>query len=174
MHIGGGNPGVWGAGGKGDNAPAWLKNAYYNTTDATDPQMVAAKTESASAPSTNPLYNSAQASAGPTATPPAPDEKSHNGILVQAFNKLTGNDVQVPGSILGADTDKLAKGFAGIGDFAKALSADTDSINSQIARGAARAQAGRNDQPVELTFLDFAAERKKKKGGISGLGGYFV
>lgn len=31
MHIGFGNPGVWGAGGKGENAPAWLRNAYYDT-----------------------------------------------------------------------------------------------------------------------------------------------
>jgi len=28
MHIGGGNAGVWGAGGKGANAPAWLRKAY--------------------------------------------------------------------------------------------------------------------------------------------------
>lgn len=28
MHIGFGNPGVWGAGGKGANAPAWLTEAY--------------------------------------------------------------------------------------------------------------------------------------------------
>jgi len=31
MHIGMGNPGVWGAGGKGDNAPDWLKAAYNGT-----------------------------------------------------------------------------------------------------------------------------------------------
>ena len=28
MHVGFGNPGVWGAGGKGANAPAWLTEAY--------------------------------------------------------------------------------------------------------------------------------------------------
>jgi hypothetical protein len=177
MHIGMGEPAVWGAGGKGDNAPAWLKNAYNNTTDANDPQMVATRTDSASAPSKNPLYNSAQASAAPSSSAPttaAPEEKSHNGILVQALNKITGSNMQIPDTILGADTDKLAKGFSGLGDFAKALSADTDSLNKQSAQAAARAQAGRSDNPVELTFLDFAAERKKKKGSLSGLGGYFV
>ncbi|UMA67278.1 hypothetical protein LVO79_21095 (plasmid) [Roseivivax marinus] len=29
MHIGFGNPAVWGAGGKGANAPGWLRTAYY-------------------------------------------------------------------------------------------------------------------------------------------------
>lgn len=29
MHVGFGNPGVWGAGGKGANAPEWLRNAYH-------------------------------------------------------------------------------------------------------------------------------------------------
>jgi hypothetical protein len=28
MHVGFGNPGVWGAGGKGANAPSWLREAY--------------------------------------------------------------------------------------------------------------------------------------------------
>lgn len=28
MHIGFGNPGVWGAGGSGDNTPGWLKEAF--------------------------------------------------------------------------------------------------------------------------------------------------
>lgn len=32
MHIGFGAPAVWGAGGKGANAPAWLRNAYYSAT----------------------------------------------------------------------------------------------------------------------------------------------
>ena len=29
MHLGFGSPSVWGAGGQGENAPAWLKEAYY-------------------------------------------------------------------------------------------------------------------------------------------------
>lgn len=29
MHVGFGNPGVWGAGGKGANAPGWLREAYH-------------------------------------------------------------------------------------------------------------------------------------------------
>lgn len=32
MHIGFGTPAVWGAGGKGENAPAWLREAYGNGT----------------------------------------------------------------------------------------------------------------------------------------------
>lgn len=175
MHIGMGTPAVWGAGGKSDNAPAWLKNAYYGTTDATDPQMVAARTDSASSPSKNPLYNSVQALAAPSSsepTPPAPDAR--DGILVKAYNKITGSDVHVPDSILGMQTNDITKGAGILGDFAKTLSQNEQDINNQIARGAARAQAGRNDNPVELTFLDFNAERKKKKGSLGGLGGYYI
>ena len=40
MHIGMGAPGVWGAGGKGANAPVWLKAAYNNPW--TDPAPAAA------------------------------------------------------------------------------------------------------------------------------------
>ncbi len=32
MHLGFGTPGVWGAGGKGANAPAWLRNAFDGTS----------------------------------------------------------------------------------------------------------------------------------------------
>ena len=42
MHIGYGDPAVWGAGGKGANAPEWLRSAYGDT-----PQMVARDTMAA-------------------------------------------------------------------------------------------------------------------------------
>lgn len=32
LHIGMGTPGVWGAGGKGDNAPSWLRSAFNGST----------------------------------------------------------------------------------------------------------------------------------------------
>ena len=34
MHVGFGAPAVWGAGGKGANAPEWLRQAYYGTQEA--------------------------------------------------------------------------------------------------------------------------------------------
>ncbi|PSH64652.1 hypothetical protein [Phyllobacterium sophorae] len=37
MHIGGGNPGVWGAGGKGTNAAPWLSAAYNGATPPPNP-----------------------------------------------------------------------------------------------------------------------------------------
>lgn len=37
MHVGFGTPSVWGAGGKGANAPDWLRNAYYD--DGSDRQV---------------------------------------------------------------------------------------------------------------------------------------
>lgn len=37
MHIGFGAPAVWGAGGKGDNAPEWLREAYYGARGTQTP-----------------------------------------------------------------------------------------------------------------------------------------
>ena len=37
MHVGFGNPGVWGAGGSGDNAPGWLKTAFNGAQAGGDP-----------------------------------------------------------------------------------------------------------------------------------------
>lgn len=37
MHIGFGNEAVWGAGGKGENAPDWLRAAYHGSTPAQPP-----------------------------------------------------------------------------------------------------------------------------------------
>lgn len=107
--------------------------------------------------------------------------KSQNGVLVDAYNKLTGSNVQVPKTIPdsvpifgGAETAKVMKGIGGLGDLGKAMSAETESLNRQASQAAARAQAGRNSEPVEIQFIDYAAERRKKKGALGGLGGYFV
>ena len=47
MHVGMGNPGVWGAGGKGASAPSWLRAAYGNPW--VEPQRPAAAVAAASA-----------------------------------------------------------------------------------------------------------------------------
>jgi len=39
MHIGFGNPAVWGAGGKGENAPDWLRQAFGGVTDGETGQV---------------------------------------------------------------------------------------------------------------------------------------
>lgn len=41
MHIGFGNPGVWGAGGKGENAPDWLRSAFAQEASQRAPVQVA-------------------------------------------------------------------------------------------------------------------------------------
>jgi hypothetical protein len=158
-----------------NNRLLWANQAYSNDRSGTAPAPVGTLGPIERG-STNPLYNSAQASAAPSSSaptpPPAPDAR--DGILVKAYNKITGSDVHVPDSILGMQTNDITKGAGILGDFAKTLSQNDQDINNQIARGAARAQAGRNDNPVELTFLDFNAERKKKKGSLGGLGGYYI
>lgn len=40
MHIGFGNPAVWGAGGSGDTAPEWLKTAYNGALSGTVPGQI--------------------------------------------------------------------------------------------------------------------------------------
>jgi len=175
MHVGMGNPGVWGAGGKGDNAPAWLKAAYNGTEydPSTDAVAVAQKAQPQPSPvSDNPLVASVQAKM-PDAKPVEPAKpESRNGILVQAFNKLTGNDYQVPDTILGAKTDSVMKGFSGLGDFAKTMMESDESINKQI-QAAAR-NSGRSSTPVELDFTPTAMLKRKRRGSLSGLGGYLA
>lgn len=116
---------------------------------------------------------------GKEADAPKPEEpKSHNGILIQAANKIFGTDIEMPSKLPenipifgGADISKVSKGF---GDLAKTF-AETDQLNNQqVQRAAARAQAGRDSAPVEIQFIDYASERRKKKGALGGLGGYFV
>lgn len=47
MHVGFGNPGVWGAGGRGANAPDWLKAAYNGAPASVVSQMQASAQPSA-------------------------------------------------------------------------------------------------------------------------------
>ncbi|GCA50639.1 hypothetical protein KGO5_03086 [Sinorhizobium sp. KGO-5] len=177
MHIGMGNPGVWGAGGKGDNAPDWLR-AAYNGAAGGKPDVVAEVVAAANKPEPAspqmPILGQAQASAQPQPKPEEP--KSNNGILVQAFNKLTGSNVQVPDKIFGAEIDDINKGFAGLGDFAKTITENDQSINNQIQASARAASGNRNVTPVELQMLSSfqPMSKKKRKGALSGLGGYFV
>lgn len=175
MHIGMGNPGVWGAGGKSDNAPAWLKAAYGGTKIDPVAEVVAAGPASTSPASDNPLFNLIQ---GKAAEAPKPEEpKSNNGVLVDAYNKLTGSNIEMSSKLPddipifgGADIGKLTKGLSA---FSTASAENDANINKSINAAAARAQSGRNSQPVELQFVDFAADRRRRKalGGLGGLGG---
>ena len=50
MHIGFGSPGVWGAGGRGANAPEWLRAAYYAAPAPAQPTAPAVMAINAAAP----------------------------------------------------------------------------------------------------------------------------
>lgn len=179
MHVGMGNPGVWGADGKGDNAPEWLR-AAYNGAPSGKPDVIAEVVAAANKPEPAspqiPILGQAQANAQPQPQPKPEEPKSNNGILVQAFNKLTGSNVQVPDKIFGAEIDDINKGFAGLGDFAKTITENDQSINNQIQASARAASGNRNVTPVELQMLSSyqPMSKKKRKGALSGLGGYFV
>lgn len=180
LHMGMGTPSRWGAGGKSANAPAWLAAAYDGTKYDPVADVIAAgpAKSTSSLTSDNPLFAMIQ---GKSADAPKPEEpKSNNGVLVDAYNKITGSKFEMPSKLPdnipifgGADIGKLSKGLSA---FATASAENDANINKQISSAAARAQAGRNSQPVELQFIDYAAERRKKKnlGGLGGLGGLLI
>lgn len=170
MHIGMGSPGVWGAGGKGDNAPEWLKAAYNGAPYQAKPDIVSeviAAADPASVPKEIPGAETL------ALAQKAEEPKSRNGVLIDAYNNLTGSDVQIGDKILGMDTDKVTKGFSQIGDFAKTLAEQDAALNSQI-QATARAQGGRigGGSPVEIAILSSLPEQRKRRGGLSGLGGF--
>lgn len=71
MHIGMGAPGVWGAGGKGANAPVWLKAAFNNPWTDPAPAAVAAQPSAPAAPPQRPataVAASQQQPAAPSAS----------------------------------------------------------------------------------------------------------
>lgn len=172
MHIGMGNPGVWGKDGKGDNAAPWLKAAYNGTPlGKTD---VVAEVLAAGGNPVDPPSPAIQSVAMATDTK-TEQPKSNNGILVDAFNKITGKNVQMPQppkEILGIETGKFSKAASGIGDFATALMENDQQLNNQIA--AASAGRGRSNQPVEFAFMPSAIPPKRRKGGLGNFGGYLV
>lgn len=67
MHIGMGAPGVWGAGGKGANAPVWLKAAFNNPWTDPAPAAVAAQPSAPAAPPQRPATAVAAAQQQPAA-----------------------------------------------------------------------------------------------------------
>lgn len=72
MHIGFGSEAVWGAGGKGENAPEWLRTAYYNS--APSQNALAGGQYTASAPS-----GPQNALAAPQGAPAAPGNALRQG-----------------------------------------------------------------------------------------------
>lgn len=77
MHVGFGNPGVWGAGGKGANAPEWLANAF-NGKGVSIASRAAAQPpvpvpSGAPAPSLPPAVEVASAKVAEPAAAPAPE-----------------------------------------------------------------------------------------------------
>lgn len=151
-----------------DNRLNYAKQAYENYSGNNPDEVLGNKPIS-------PANSESQIQAKATEVKPE-EAKSNNGILVNAYNKITGSNAQVPDTILGAKTSDVMKGIAGIGDFAKIMQGETDSLNKQASAAASRAASNRNSNPVEIQFASSITTdpRKKRKGGLSGLGGYLV
>jgi len=162
MHIGGGNPGVWGAGGKGDSAPDWLKSAYNGASAKIDP--VAEVIAAASTPT-------------PEATAAVqPDERS---IGKKVFDRLLGTETPeqakasvipsvLPDTFMGVNTKK---GINMLGALSKAFTPDDSAMNKQLQTAAQAGAARRGSaQPVELAMMSSNPNAQQKiPGGISSL-----
>lgn len=180
MHIGLGSEGVWGKGGSSKTAPGWLKDAFYGTSGSSDPvssTMIAEVPEKKPLPSFGALMAS-KASADTTpvtvTTTTVEKSKSHNGPLVQAFNKITGKNVQVPSTIGGVGTDKVMGAFSGLGGLAQAMAEQDNQLNSQIQANAARSRVA---SPIEISLMSTEVpglNRRKRRGGLGGIGGFLL
>ncbi|MFA7235434.1 MAG: hypothetical protein WC058_01100 [Phycisphaeraceae bacterium] len=96
MHLGFGNPGVWGAGGKGANAPDWLRAAY----DGTPTRMANAHSDMPDGPKGQEEYRPVFGSMAPPSQPaPSPippevaryataEEKKGPGVLSKFLSSL--------------------------------------------------------------------------------------
>ncbi|MBD8663137.1 hypothetical protein IFT59_07705 [Rhizobium sp. CFBP 8752] len=170
LHMGMGAPSAWGAGGKSANAPDWLKEAYYGTKSDPNTQVAASAVARQPSPAGENLMSGLQPKA--VEEPKAPEQpKSHNGVLMDAYNKLTGSNAQIPSSILGSPTGDVMKGIGGIGDFAKVMMAETESLNKQVARNNG---GQRSSAPVEIQLMSSEIPKKKRRGGLGGIGGYLA
>lgn len=154
-----------------DNRLSHAKGLMGSAGEGVEPQAIAMAQAQAKSPVGENLMTGLQPKIAEQ--PKAPVQpKSNNGILLQAYNKLTGSDVQMPGSILGSPTGDVMKGIGGIGDFAKTLMESDADINKQIAAGAR--SGGRSNTPVEITLLSSEVPKKKRRGGLGGIGGYLA
>lgn len=94
MHIGFGNPGVWGAGGKGSNAPGWLTEAYNGSAPAIAPAGGGAPATSIAS-----LFGGSAPSAAPAGAPRPP---------------ATANAPQVAQGALPGDPSGVMSGIASL------------------------------------------------------------
>lgn len=87
IHAGGGTPAVWGAGGRGTNAPDWLRQAYGMTINS-NPVTAPAATTVAPA--------GTAATAAPAVAEPEKPYASALGGLEQMLGGLTGKSKEEP------------------------------------------------------------------------------
>lgn len=162
MHIGGGNPGVWGAGGKGDNAPDWLKSAYNGASAKPDP-----------------IAEVIAAAASPTPEATASVEPDGRNLGTRIFDRVLGTETAeqakaplwkspLPDKFMGVDTKK---GINMLGALSTAMTESADTTNKQI-QAVAQAGATRRGsaQPVELAMMSSNPNAQQQiPGGISSL-----
>lgn len=85
MHIGYGAPGVWGAGGRGQNAPTWLKDAFNGPA-------AGAKQTTNSAPMVNQASSAADQALNPKQTEKAAQAPQASATAATALQQRQGQD----------------------------------------------------------------------------------
>jgi len=108
FHVGFGNPGVWGAGGKGANAPDWLVAAYNGAAPGKVP-------EASGQPAWQPQGNQPNALAGPFNMggpfPGAPQGSQQNALAQMQQPQLQWTDMRAdPSMFMTTRRNSLAMG----------------------------------------------------------------
>ncbi|WP_142627620.1 hypothetical protein [Rhizobium sp. P007] len=159
MHVGLGNAGVWGKGGKGDNAAPWLREAYYGSPESTlvataKPDVIQEVVAAGPKDYTNPNLQ-ASASATPA---PAPTEVANITPAKPSLLEDLLGDVKSKLGITGTGTDADPLSIGGIkiggddgilGDVAGLAAAFGSSDKDSVAPapvGTLRAQ------PIQVSF----------------------
>lgn len=176
MHIGGGSPAVWGAGGKGENAPDWLRKAVGMKIDSmpsaigptgASPQLPA-PVDVASHPVAG-VAEQAMASATPAVQPvmaQAPAAEQTMGDKLGAL--LFGDKAAGMKDKFGPNADKTNPMAVGLGAITKAVSQKPEQeVPIQSSLGSfENANAGRM-QAAQQMMSALLANRKKPPMGMS-------
>lgn len=185
MHVGMGDAGVWGAGGKSANAPDWLRSSYYGdgagtayaeaTPTVRDNPRVLDEVMAAGNPSGNgALASSTQVAAAAPMPVKEPTEFSKG--LTKIGHELgftgsgkEGDPTKFMGIDLGGD-DGLVADLAGI---SKAFAKEDEAMAAPVAapRQTASTEVHMSFEPTHSSILE---QRRRRRGGLGGLGGFLI
>ncbi|MBO9432361.1 hypothetical protein [Sulfitobacter sp. R18_1] len=166
VHVGFGNPGVWGAGGKGANAPNWLSEAFHGhpnhihqpNQDIADAAMTAIgkapRTQSKRAPTVSTSGGSILSSFDTMEAPTMEPEKA-GGILGSLFPNMTADRAdKIAMGLMGATVNP---NMAGIAARQSSLEARREDRKEAQAKALSQQQANKTAQWLGREYGEDAA-----------------